>query len=226
MENWTNQDRLPNNPTLVAFELDEFVRLRPFAYHVTHRDNVDLLRASRRIRTATSVIREAGAVHLLALRREQDVPIRVREGLVVLKDQRPLIAENIRLHSEWSVADFVEYLNSFVYFWPGSDRGLIGAGQRLLSHYEADGPGVLRCATADLFDSNPRIEPEFCPFNSGAPRHHSGKRAYRGPNLFKTAAHFPRRASEVVELAFRGDVDLPHSTQLRSNVGWVSLFEE
>lgn len=209
----------------MPFQLDEFIKLRPFAYHVTHRDNVDRLRASRRIRTAASVIHEAGAVHLIALRRDRDVVLHVSEGPVVLKDQHPLIAANIELHSEWSVADFVAYLNSFVYFWPGSDRGLIGAGHRLLSHYAADGPGVLRCQTADLFGANPQIEPEFCPFNSGAPRYHSGKRAYRGPNLFTTAAHFPRRASEVVELAFRGDIELPSSTQLRSSVGWVSLFE-
>jgi hypothetical protein len=164
-------------------------------------------------------------MHLIALRRERDVPVRVSDGLVVLKDQRPLIAANIALHAEWSVADFVAYLNGFVYFWPGSDRALIGAGQRLLSHYEEDDPAVLRCPTADLFGSNPHVEPEFCPFNSGAPRYHSGKRAYRGPNLFTTADHFPRRASEVVELAFRDDIELPHSTQLRSRAGWANLFQ-
>ena len=208
----------------MSFRLDEFIRLRPFAYHVTHRDNVELLRSSRQIRTAASVIREAGALHLNSLRREHDVAVRMREGTVVLKDQRPLIAANIQLHAEWSLADFVAYLNSFVYFWPGSDRELSGAGRRLLSHYEADGPGVLRCPTADLFSANSHIEPEFCPFNPGAPRFHSGKRAYRGPSLFTTADHFPRRASEVVELAFRGDIELPDSTQLRSNAGWVTLF--
>jgi hypothetical protein len=208
----------------VPFPLDEFIKLRPFAYHVTHRDNVELLRGSRQIRTAASVIQEAGALHLLALRRERDVAVRVSEGSVVLKDQRPLIAANIALPPEWSVADFVAYLNGFVYFWPGSDRALIGAGRRLLAHYEVDGPGVLRCPTADLLGANPQIEPEFCPFNSGAPRYHSGKRAFRGPNLFTNAAHFPRRASEVVELAFRGDIALPNSTQLRSKVGWNSLF--
>jgi hypothetical protein len=209
----------------MPFQLDEFVRLRPFAYHVTHRDNVPFLRTSRRIQTAVSVIREAGAMHLLALRRERDVTVRLSEGSVVLKDQRPLIAANIELHTEWTVADFVAYLNSFVYFWPGSDRALIGPGQRLLSHYEDDAPGVLRAPTADLFTANSEVEPEFCPFNSGAPRYHSGKRAYRGPNLFTTAEQFPRRTSEVVELAFRNDVELPDTTQLRSKAGWVSLFE-
>ena len=209
----------------MPFQLDEFLRLRPFAYHVTHRQNVALLRASSRLRTAASVIREAGALHLLALRRERDVPVHIADGAVVLKDQRPLIAANLELPSEWSVSDFVAYLNSFVYFWPGWDRGMVGAGQRLLSHYEADAPAVLRCSTADLLAANPDVEPEFCPFNSGAPRYHSGKRAFRGPNLFTAATRFPRRASAVVEMAFRGDIQLPSTTQLRSQACWAGLFD-
>ena len=208
----------------MPFQLDEFVRLRPFAYHVTHRENVRLLKASGTLRTAASIIQEAGAVHLLGLRRENETVVQLPEGPVVLKDQRPLIAANLALPANWSVADFVEYLNSFVYFWPGWDRGLIGPGQRLLSHYEEDGPGVLRCSTADLIAANPHVVPEFCPYNSGAPRYHSGKRAFRGPNLFMDAARFPRRASEVVELAFRGDIALPQSTQLRTDVGWTPLY--
>ena len=100
----------------MPFQLDEFIRLRPFAYHVTHRENVRLLKASRRIRTAESVIRESGAVHLLGLRREHDSAVQVAGGTVVLKDQRPLIAANLELPPEWSVADFVAYLNGFVYF--------------------------------------------------------------------------------------------------------------
>jgi hypothetical protein len=171
------------------------------------------------------MIREAGATHLQALRRERDVSVRVAEGTVILKDQRPLIAANLQLPAEWSMADFVAYLNGFVYFWPGWDRGLIGAGQRLLAHYEADGPGVLRCSTSDLLAANPDLVPEFCPFNSGAPRYHSGRRAFRGPSLFTESARFPRRASQVVELAFRGDVQLPPSTQLRAESGWSSLFD-
>jgi hypothetical protein len=182
------------------------------------------LRETGRIRTAASLIRETGALHLLAMRREHDVPLQVAEGSVVLKDQGPLITANLALPTDWSVSDFVAYLNSFVYFWPGWDRGLIGAGQRLLAHYEVDGPGVLRCSTADLIAANTHVVPEFCPYNSGAPRYHSGKRAFRGPNLFTQSDRFPRRASEVVELAFRGDVQLPESTQLRSEGGWASLF--
>jgi hypothetical protein len=76
-----------------------------------------------------------------------------------------------------------------------------------------------------LIDANRGLAPEFCPFNSGAPRYHSGRRARRGPNLFQSAALFPRRASEVVELGFRGDVDLPTSTLVRTIGGWEALCD-
>jgi hypothetical protein len=128
----------------------------------------------------------------------------------------------MELTAEWSLGEFVEYLNSFTYFWPGNDRGPIGPGQRLLDHYEADGPAVLRIATEDLLHENASMAPEFCAFNSGAPRYHSGKRAVRGPHLFKSAAAFPRRASEVVEVAFRGDVFLPPTTLVRRAAEWAA----
>jgi hypothetical protein len=161
----------------------------------------------------------------LNLRRAEPVQLTTPDGTIVLKDQRPLIAANMEITSEWSLGEFVEYLNSFTYFWPGNDGGPIGPGQRLLDHYEADGPVVLRVPTLDLLRENALIQPEFCAFNSGAPRYHSGRRAIRGPHLFKTAAEFPRRAHEVVELAFRGDVNLPAATRLRIAGSWEGLFE-
>jgi hypothetical protein len=130
----------------------------------------------------------------------------------------------MELTTGWTLSEFVQYLNGFTYFWPGQDRGPIGPGQRLLEHYESDGPIVLRAPTRDLLREND-FQPEFCSFNSGAPRYHSGKRAVRGPHLFTSAAAFPRRASEVVEVAFRGDVALPANTLLRSAGGWEKLFE-
>ena len=159
------------------------------------------------------------------MRRADAVHLETPDGRIVLKDQRPLIAANMELTPEWSLGEFVEYLNSFTYFWPGNDRSPIGPGQRLLDHYETDGPLVLRVATEDLLRANTPMAPEFCPFNSGAPRYHSGKRAVRGPHLFKAAAEFPRRASEVIEIAFRGDVLLPPTTLMRSSGGWVSFFD-
>jgi hypothetical protein len=209
----------------MPFDIDEFTRLRPYVFHVSDRTNLPALRSTRRLRTAANLIRSANRPEWLVLRRTDPVHLATPDGLVVLKDQRPLIAANMVLTAEWSLGEFVQYLNSFTYFWPGNDRGPSGPGQRLLDHYQADGPVLLRIATEDLLRANASMQPEFCPFNSGAPRYHSGRRAVRGPHLFKPAAEFPRRASEVVELAFRGDVALPSTTLIRSAGGWANLFE-
>jgi len=209
----------------VPFAIDDFIRLRPFAYHVTSRQNLDPLRSSRRIRAAANLIRDADRLDLLGFRRADEVVLDTSLGQVVLKDQRPLIAANVRLADGWTLGDFVEYLNSYVYFWPGRDRGPIGPGQRLLDHYESEGPAVLRIPTADLLQANAATVPEFCPFNSGAPRFNAGRPAFRGPSLFMDADRFPRGASEVIELAFRGDVTLPSTTMVRSATGWSGLGE-
>jgi len=141
-----------------------------------------------------------------------------------LKDQKPLIEANTELPEGWSFSDFVRFLNGFAYFWPGSESGPIGPGRRLLHHYEVDGPIVLRVPTLDLIQKNPSLPPLFSAFNSGAPRYHSGRKAKRGPDLFSVADTFPRRASEVVELAFRGNTVLPESTSLRTADGWAKFF--
>lgn len=208
----------------MAFDLADFVRLRPFAYHVTSRDNAPALRRSRHIHTTQSLLQRANRLDLLRHRRRDYVSIATPEGVVVLKDQKPLIEANTALAAGWDFGSFVAYLNTFAYFWPGSEAAPIGPGRRLLDHYEADGPLVLRVRTTDLLGANPDSKPQFCPFNSGAPRYNAGEPARRGPDLFSEAAEFPRRASEVVELAFRRDVALPATTECRTAYGWSPFF--
>jgi hypothetical protein len=151
------------------------------------------------------------------------VTVSTADGDIVLKDQKPLIEANTDLQGGWAFADFVRFLNEHVYFWPGTEQAPIGPGRRLLEHYESDGPLVLRIPTVDLLRSNSASQPLFCPFNSGAPRYNAGQRAPRGPNLFVNATLFPRRASEVVELAFAGSVVLPSTTQHRVAGGWATF---
>ena len=208
----------------MAFLLSEFSRLRPFTYHVTSRENCAALRTSRQLSTTVSILRRAQRLDLLRRRRAEYVQLTTADGIVVLKDQKPLIEANTALAEGWEFGDYVAFLNSFTFFWPGTDAAPIGPGRRLLEHYKADGPLVLRFRTVDLFEANAGLTPEFCAFNSGAPRYNAGKPAPRGPDLFFSASAFPRRASEVVELAFRSDVVLPASTEFRTAAGWSSFF--
>jgi hypothetical protein len=208
----------------MGINIQEFVRLRPFVYHISARENVSFLRASGTLWTTLNLLEAAGRPELANDRRVDYVALQLPLGLVVLKDQKPLIEANTALPDDWCFADFVRYLNSMTYFWPGSAAGPIGRGRRLLQHYELDGPLVLRVPTSDLLQANASLTPLFSPFNSGAPRYHSGQKARRGPDTFSPHNQFPRRTGEVVELAFAGNITLPKTTTYRTADGWSNFF--
>lgn len=208
----------------MAVDINRFVQLRPFLYHVTAQENLAALCQQRVMSPAAELMRRAQRPDLVRWRRPDSVVLDLQGQKVVIKDQRPLVEANLALEGSWELGDFVEYLNHLVFFWPGRADGPISNGKRLLSRYEADAPAVIRIATAELLSANAGLEPLFCPFNSGAARQNAGVRARRGPNLFTSAERFPRRESEVVELAFRSEVTLPESVEVRSKVGWRRLL--
>lgn len=207
----------------MAIDVERFIVLRPYLYHVTARENRSLVAASMQLEPAMDLLRRAGRLDLARWRRPESLTLALGHDQVVLKDQRPLIEANISLDGAWDIGDFVQYLNEHVFFWPGRADGPIAHGVRLLGRYESDAPCVLRVPTRDLLDHNPDVAPLFCPFNSGAPRQNGGRRARRGPQLFAPAAQFGRRESEVVEVAFRSTVVLPDTTEHHTAGGWVFL---
>jgi hypothetical protein len=198
----------------MAFDLEAFVGLRRFVYHLSDSANVSRLRRLRCIQSAAELLRLAGQGHLIRERRAKPVSVEVDGDTVVLRDQAPLIFANAALAPGWSTEDFTAHLNEHVYFWPGDSDGPVKAGARLHDHYLGDRPAVLRVPTPDLLAANGGQVPLFCPFNSGAPRKQAGVAVPRGPDLFLPAAEFPRTAGKVVELVFGRTVSLPDTTRL------------
>lgn len=207
----------------MAFEIDRFIRLRPFLFHVTARENADALADTLTLQPADTLLRWAGRQELSRVRRRESIAVQAGVHRIVLKDQAPLIAANAELAPGWDFADFIEFLNRHVFFWPGTARGPIAHGQRLHSRYESDGPLVLRIPTEDLFAANATELVRFAAFNTGAPRMTGGRRSPRGPDLFQIASEFPRRASEVVEVAYRSSVALPETTEAWTGTQWDAL---
>jgi hypothetical protein len=146
--------------------------------------------------------------------RPLSVPIEIDGEVVSLRDQAPLRASNVTLTDEWTLGDIIEMLNRRVFFWPGRESGPILSGQRHFERYaDADERvTILRIPTATLLDANPTSVPEFCKWNSGAPRWTRGIRPVRSPDTFLPANRAPYRASSVVELTFPGPVLLPDTT--------------
>jgi hypothetical protein len=209
--------------TRMAFDIKDFVALRPFLYHVTARENAAPLADAPVLQPAETLLRWAGRPELIRERRREDTPVTAGVHRLVLKDQKPLVAGNLQLPDGWEFGDLIAFLNRHVFFWPGTAVGPIRQGRRLHAHYEAESPLVVRMRTSALFDANPEGIPLFAAFNTGAPRRQHGQRVARGPDLFVIAADFPRRASEVVEVVFRSQVLLPADAEVSTEAGWKRL---
>jgi hypothetical protein len=208
----------------MSFTLDDYARLRPYLYHVTARENLARLRRTRRLDPAATIIEQASRLDLKRSRRPEAIVVSLNGDFITLKDQRPLIAANVALKAPWQFGDFVEYLNSHVFFWPGDALTPLVSGQRLLAHYASELPLIIRVPFLSLLANNPDREPLFSPFNSGAPRMQRGKPVERGPDLFRPANRCPRRPHEVIEVAFRSSVLLPDDTSIAGEPEtWTAL---
>lgn len=213
----------------MTFDLAQYMRLRPFLYHLTARANLASLRRTRQLLSAAEILRRAQRVPEISVRRPASVEVRLGSALVSLRDQRPLHAGPILLLGGYSFADFVAYLNEHVFFWAGSDWGPAGRARSYgLGHYavyENERPAILRVSLESVLRENVRAAPLFCQYNSGAPRCSRGKRAPRGPNTFSTASDFALAGAAVAEVTFRGSIKLPRDTQVGSRFGgpWKSL---
>jgi hypothetical protein len=197
----------------MGFPIANYTRLRPYAFHLTARANLPVLKHSRQLDTAAAILAQASRPDLLKERRTEATTVPVNGRDVLLRDQSPLHSGNICFDDGWTLETLVEELNHRVFFWPGTAKGPSDYGRRHFERYKDERPIVLRICTVDLLSHNPELQPQFCPFNSGAPRTTGGKKSPRGRKLFLPADRFERRASAVVELTFRGSVTLPHSTE-------------
>jgi hypothetical protein len=134
--------------------------------------------------------------------------------LILLRDQAPLHRGNLILPSGFSFEDLVEHLNRRIFFWSGTARGPNSYGVRHFERYKQEHPVLLRIGFRSLLLANPRAEPLFCKYNSGAPRCSYGRKSPRGPHTFLPAAVFSGTPGQVVEVTFCSEIELPTDTEL------------
>lgn len=198
----------------MSFSIDSFAETRPFAYHLTARANVPMLRRDRELHPAAELFRRAHREDLLRVRRRDSLVVAVNGDDIHVRDQAPLHAGNMRLKVGWKFEDFVHRLNQRVFFWPGGAGGPISYGVRHFGRYADDGPALLRIPTAALLAANVEMPPLFCKFNSGSPRCSMGQPSPRDETTFVAASKATFSASQVVELTFAGSIRLPPETQV------------
>jgi hypothetical protein len=207
-------------------QLEEFESSRPFLYHLTATQNISPIARLGEIWSSSSLMLNAGATNLLRERRTNHRPLNCVFGSVHIRDQAPLHSGNIQLEGGYSFEDVVELINSQVFFWPGDKHGPIRTGQNHYARYKKERPSVVRVPTTDLLKANPATRPQFCKFNSGAPRYSYGKPSPRGPYQYLCASKFSWKPSEVIEFVVRERVRLPATAEVSSTIHgpWVRLF--
>src|SRR5262245_16846741 len=210
----------------MPFELSRFVGLRPVLFHLTRRANLEPIRARRQLFCAAKLFAEAGAHERITEHRPSDaVALQIAVHTVLINDQRPLRAEWIDFEEGWDFPRLIAHLNARVFFWPGTLRGPNKYGQNHAACYDKLDAVVLRVHTRSLLEANPRVQPEFCRYNSGAPSPPSRPNP-RGARTFLAADAFELPAARVAEVTFPEGVELPDDTQLRAGDWnqWLPLF--
>src|SRR5256885_179662 len=171
----------------------------------------------RRLIPAATLLRLARRLDLLRAARRDSISVAVEGRTIVLRDQKPLHEGNMSLPNGFRFEDFVESLNQRIFFWPGDAIKPIHQGTRHFEHYKAENPVILRIELNALLELNPTAVPRFCRYNSGSPRCSHGKKSPCGPRTFLTQSDFGDTASNVVEVTFETEVQLPKTTELGSS---------
>ncbi len=197
--------------------LERFRRSRPFLYHLTDRENLARIRRSNKLTPAAILMGDSGRKDLLRERRRNHEVIKIGEDIVRLRDQAPLHQGNVTFPFRYTFGDFIENLNSRVFFWPGNFDRPISYGLRHFERYRDERPVIVRVPVESVMKANPEAEPQFCAYNSGSPRCSHGKRSPRGPDTFTPAAAFSEGPSQVVEVTFNREISLPDDSQVGSS---------
>lgn len=198
----------------MAFLIDNFVRVRPYLYHLTARDNLPRIIRTGRLESAARILQAAGRPHLVRLKRPLHEIVHIAGESIHVRDQSPLHTGNTGLPDGWTFGDFLQHLNQKVFFWPGKNAGPIPYGIRHHGRYRGESLSIIRVSTASVIDANLSNPPLFCKYNSGSPRCSNGKPSPRSLDTFRTADRVDFRPADVVEVVFDDLVILPVDAQV------------
>lgn len=206
----------------MPLDLERFSKIRPYLYHLTAAQNLESIRLLGELRCARTFLRSAGLKHLGSTKRLKHLLVAGNTGTLLIRDQKPLAAGAIEFEPGWTLDRFVEHINKHVFFWPGTSRGPIEAGQNHFERYRKDFVAVIRIPLADISLS----KAAYSRYNSGAPRCSNGRRSPRGGGTYLPADSFHRSPSDVVEVVVPGSCELPRSSEVADSPHgpWQSLF--
>jgi uncharacterized protein DUF7002 len=208
-----------------ALDLGQIIAAWTHCYHVTYEVNLASIRRWRALLPANTLFAQA-AHGGGAERRTRDIVLRVRGEHVVVRNQCSLDPASLELEPGATVDDYVAYLNSRAYFWPGSLNGPVEDGTRMLARSGVHRSIVLRVPTRSLLVANPAQTPDVSTCNTGAAWTEAGRKSRRGAHVFRPCEAFTGAATDIVEISFMGTVGLPADTTYAAGVSgpWRALF--
>ncbi len=198
----------------MGFSIAEYAALRPTLWHLTHSQNLELIRKTGLLMPAKRLT-SAGP----------DCPRRGRQvipGIPVLRGQDLLHKKCIEFEGGYSMADLLADLHKRVFFWSGRPHRPIRPGREAIQRY-SESDVLIRLPFLEVAEDN---TPYFSRCNSGATRMQHGKPVSRGPKTFVEAMDSDFPPSRVVEVTFVEPVKLPPGGEVaRCLEGpWESLF--
>lgn len=200
----------------MGINLADLIAMSPCLYHVTYENSLSRIRRLRCLESAAALMNAGGQNSWLRRRRDSMLSFMAGEDPIVLTDQLPINDKNIAFQSGWMLPDLIEALNQRVFFWRGSEEGLLRSNQGHFEKYEDAGHGLvfLRLSFEETIRLNAERGPELCKHNSGAARQYDGKPIPRGPKTFVQPEDADFKKGKVQEVVFRAFVHLPGSTEI------------
>jgi hypothetical protein len=198
----------------MGFSIAQYAALRPTLWHLTHSQNLELIRK-------TGLLMPAKRLTSTGL----DGPRRGRQitpGIPVLRDQDLLHEKCIEFESGYSMADLLCDLHKRVFFWSGWANRPIRPGRDAMNRY-CESDVLIRLPFLEVAEGN---TPYFSRCNSGATRMQHGEPVPRGAKTFVKAMDCDFPPSRVVEVTFVEPVGLPPGGEVahRLEGPWESLL--
>lgn len=199
--------------------IEDYLRVRPYLYHLTHRRNLKHIRAMGRLFSASVLMEGSGKADLMRTPRRGPHPVTFAGREIVIRDQDYLYEGKMGLPKGYTFPDFVAHLNKRLFFWPGGEKHPVPSGIRHFERYANEKPVILRIDCKALLAKNSNVIPLFCRFNSGSPRCSppDGRKSTRGPDTFRSAAEFNEPPGRVVEVTFETEIVLPPGSEIASH---------
>jgi hypothetical protein len=199
--------------------IQEFSQHRPYLYHLTDEENLPLILGGKSLKS-TELLAYAAfknkteAKEFLRTKRVGHAALTIDTKKFKIRDQLPisLVVLERSLADGLNSGDFLELLNSRVFWWPTKNRL-----ERHFKRYESENPVIIKVITQEMLDINNNVE--FCRLNSGATRCHpayGGNAPTRGKTTFLPPDLYQLNYASIAEVTFPKECNLPSNIWIGS----------